>query len=75
MMDSRDLELIERRAHQLRAEEMQRIHAAMSARTCKYCQWIASALLAGLAAISEILRPLFSWNPQTPVSRRHVSQP
>ena len=44
---------IEQYAGELRAEEIQRVEHRVGA-----------ALQSGLAAVSEGLRPLFSWNPQ-----------
>ena len=44
---------IEHYAGELRAEEIRRVEHRVGA-----------ALLSGLVAISELLRPLFSWNPQ-----------
>ena len=44
---------IEQYAGELRAQEIQRVERT-----------IAAALGASLVAFSELLRPLFSWNPQ-----------
>lgn len=53
IMDSIQMAEIEQYAGELRAQEMQRIAGL-----------IGTAVGAGLVAFSELLRPLFSWNPQ-----------
>ena len=53
IMDSIQMAEIQKYAKELRAQEMQRIAGL-----------IGTAVGAGLAAVSERLRHLFSWNPQ-----------
>ena len=59
-----NISVIEREAHQLRAEEMRRLHGLISARLSGYGGLLSATVLSGLAAIAGILRPLFSWNPR-----------
>lgn len=66
---------IEQRAGELRTEEIQHINGFMFKRMRVSGQLMSSMLLTILEFISELLRPLFSWNPQTPASRRHAAQP
>jgi hypothetical protein len=64
-----DIPAIEQHARELRAAEIQRIQGLFAARGALLFRLASGSLLAGLAAASEALRPLFSWNPQagTPV--------
>ena len=55
---------IEQQARKLRAEEMQRVQGLVSARLRSHARLLGATALSGLVAVSEILRPLFSWNPQ-----------
>ena len=55
---------IEQEARKLRAEEMQRIQGLVLARLRLAARLLGATALSGLVAASEILRPLFSWNPQ-----------
>ena len=55
---------IEQQARRLRAEEMQRIQGLVSTRLGLYARLLGATGLSGLVAVGEILRPLFSWNPQ-----------
>ncbi len=55
---------IEQNARKLRAEEMQRIQGLMLARLGLYFRLLSASGLAALAALTESVRPLFSWNPQ-----------
>ena len=65
---------IERKARQMRAEEIQRIHGLVAARMGLYGRLMAATALSGLAAIGETLRPLFSWTP-TPGSAQGAPKP
>lgn len=72
-----DITAIEQRARRLRAEEIRNVPGVMSARMRVYGQLVGNTLLTALtalSAVSEILRPLFSWNPQAFVASRHVSE-
>jgi len=60
---------IEQEARKLRAEEMQRVQGLVSVRLRLYGRLLGATALSGLAAVSKLLRPLFSWNPQ---ARRSV---
>ena len=59
-----DIPAIEQHARELRAAEIQRIQGLFAARGALVLRLASESLLAGLAAASEVLRPLFSWNPQ-----------
>lgn len=59
-----DHDVIEHRARELRSEEMRRIERLIAQRAGHYLRRLGTALLAVLGALSEALRPLFSWNPQ-----------
>ncbi len=65
---------IEQRARELRTEEIQLINGFMFKRMRLSGHLMSTTLMTVLAFISELLRPLFSWNPQTPASRRHAAQ-
>ena len=69
-MSPLNIAAIEQEARQLRAEEMQRIQGLVSARLRLYGRLLGATALSGLTAISESLRPLFSWNPQERASGR-----
>ena len=60
-MDSIQMAEIDKYAHELRAQEMQRI-----------AHLIAVAVRSGLIAVSELVRPLFSWNPQHHIKSTHT---
>jgi hypothetical protein len=70
-----DITAIDQHARHLRAADMQRNPERMSAQMHLYGQLLAASLLTGLIALSEVVRPLFSWNPQAAFSRRHAPQP
>ena len=59
-----DIPAIERQARELRAAEIQRINGLFAERTQLLARLAAKSAFAGAHAISEMLRPLFSWNPQ-----------
>jgi hypothetical protein len=59
-----DIATIERHARQLRAEEMQRLQGIFAERGRLYGVLLVRTLLSLLQALSKIIRPLFSWNPQ-----------
>jgi hypothetical protein len=68
-MESIDIPAIERYARQLRAQEIQRLEGLFAERARLYALLIGGSLLSLLEAIGEVLRPLFSWNPQDPKKR------
>jgi hypothetical protein len=70
-----DITAIDQHARRLRAADMQRNPERMSAQMHLYAQLLAASLLTGLIALSDVLRPLFSWNPQAAFLRRHAAQP
>lgn len=55
---------IEQDARRLRAEELQRIEGIFSERFALYGRLLAATALSGVIALSELLRPLFAWNPR-----------
>ena len=59
-----DIPAIERQARELRAAEIQRINGLFAERIQLLMRLAAMSAFAGAHAISEMLRPLFSWNPQ-----------
>jgi hypothetical protein len=61
---------IEQEARLLRAAEMQRIEGLMLARLGLYFRLLAASGLSAIAALTESVRPLFSWNPQAPAAAR-----
>lgn len=59
-----DIPAIERQARELRAAEIRRMNGLFAERTQLFTRLAAKSAVAGVHAISEMLRPLFSWNPQ-----------
>lgn len=59
-----DIPAIEQRARALRAAEIRRLEDVVSARLGVYACLVVGTLKAGLTAVGNALRPLFSWNPQ-----------
>lgn len=59
-----DIPAIERQARELRAAEIQRMNGLFAERTHLLTRLAAKTAAAGAHAISEMLRPLFSWDPQ-----------
>jgi hypothetical protein len=70
-----DITAIDQHARHLRAADMQRNPERMSAQMRLYGRLMAASLLSGLIVLSDVLRPLFSWNPQAAILRRHTAQP
>lgn len=65
-----DIAAIERQARALRAAEIQRISGLFAERTGLLVRLAAGSALAGLLSLSEVLHPLFAWNPQQPSAPR-----
>ena len=59
-----DISAIERRARQLRAEEIRRVEGLFIERLRVLGRLMASSIFAAVLALATVLRPLFSWNPQ-----------
>lgn len=59
-----DIVAIEQRARALRAEEMRRQARLFAKQARLYRRLLRRSLHALLTALSEALRPLFSWNPR-----------
>lgn len=72
-MEHIDIAAIERRARQLRAEEMQRLQGLFAERARLYGLLLGHSLLSLLEAVGEKLRPLFSWNPQDAADRKTLT--
>lgn len=63
-MNPIDIPAIEQQARRLRAAEIQRINGLFAERVGLVARLAAKSLAAGAMAVSEALRPLFSWNPR-----------
>lgn len=75
-----DIAAIERRARQLRAEEMRRIEGLFAERMVLLGRLLAATALSAALTVAQMLRPMFSWNPQAApapaepvVTRPHVA--
>jgi hypothetical protein len=75
VMPPLNIPAIEQEARRLRAEEMQRVQGLVSARLALYARLLGATALSGLMAVSESLRPLFSWNPQERASDAVAGNP
>lgn len=69
-----DIISIEQRARRLRAAELQNVPGVMSMRMRVYGRLVAATLLTGLLAASDLLRLLFSWNPQPFIDHHPVGR-
>lgn len=58
-------------AYEMRTHEIQRLNNRFTHDSWMALKWLGSKLLLVLHGISELLRPLFSWNPQPPRSHMH----
>ena len=58
-------------AYELRTHEIQRFNNRFVHDLWIALKWLSSKLLRVLNGLSELLRPLFSWNPQPPRSHMH----
>jgi hypothetical protein len=59
-----DIPAIEQQARRLRAEEIQHVQGLVSQRMGLYGKLLRASAVAGLMALGEVLRRLFSWNPR-----------
>ncbi len=59
-----DIPAIEHEARELRAEEIHRLNGLFVERVELLAKLAATSTVAGAHMFSEMLRPLFSWNPQ-----------
>jgi len=59
-----DIAAIESEARRLRAEEMRHLQDLFNARLSVFAHLVAGTAQSLLKAIGDLLRPLFSWNPQ-----------
>ena len=59
-----DIPAIEQEARELRAAEIHRINGLFAERVELLAKLATASTVAGAHAASEMLRPLFSWNPQ-----------
>jgi hypothetical protein len=69
-----DIPAIERRARQLRAEEIRRLEGLFAERLCVLGRLAAASAFAGLLAVAAALRPLFAWNPQQAAPAQPAAQ-
>jgi hypothetical protein len=58
-------------ANEIRTKQIQDINNQLVHRSVMVIKWLGSKLPIVLHGISELLRPLFSWNPQPPRSHSH----
>lgn len=63
-MEPIDIAAIERHARQLRAQEIQRLEGLFVERAKVYGLLLGNSVLSLLETVGEVIRPLFSWNPQ-----------
>lgn len=70
-----DIAAIERRARQLRAEEIRRINGLFAERLCVMGRLLAATAFTGVLAVAEAIRPLFSWNPRAAVPVAQNAKP
>jgi hypothetical protein len=69
-MEPIDIVAIERRARQMRAQEIQRITGLFGERMRVYLALVLASLWLGVLATARALQALFSWNPRSrPVDR------
>lgn len=59
-----DIPAIEQEARELRAAEIHRLNGLFVERVELLAKLAAASTVAGAHVLSEMLRPLFSWNPQ-----------
>ncbi len=59
-----DIVAIERRARQLRAEEIRRVEGLFAERLRILGRLLAATAFSAALSVAEALRPMFSWNPQ-----------
>jgi hypothetical protein len=65
IMNPIDIPAIEEQARELRAAEIMRVNGLFAERAALMTKLAADTAIAGSLVASEMLRPLFSWNPQT----------
>lgn len=63
-----DTAAIERRAREMRAEEIRRINGLFAERLRVVGRLLAATTFGAVLALAEALRPLFSWNPRAQVA-------
>ena len=63
-MNPIDIPAIEQQARRLRAAEIQRVNGLFVERARLVAKLAAESLAVGAVAVSEALRPMFSWNPR-----------
>lgn len=59
-----DIAAIERRARQLRAEEIRRVEGLFAERMVLLGRLLAATVFSAALSVAQMLRPMFSWNPQ-----------
>jgi hypothetical protein len=65
IMSPIDIAAIERRARQLRAEEIRRVEGLFAERMVLLGRLLAATVFSAALSVAKMLRPMFSWNPQT----------
>ncbi len=63
-MNPIDIPAIEAQARRLRAAEIQRINGLFAERARLVAKLAVQSVAAGAVAVSEALRPMFSWSPR-----------
>jgi hypothetical protein len=64
IMSPIDIAAIERRARQLRAEEIRRVEGLFAERMVLLGRLLAATVFSAALSVAQMLRPMFSWNPQ-----------
>lgn len=59
-----DIGVIEQEARRLRAEDLRRGEPVFSERSRLYLRLFGASLVSAAVFVGEVVRPLFSWNPQ-----------
>jgi len=70
-----DIAAIERRARQLRAEEIRRVEGLFAERMVLLGRLLAATAFSAALSVAEMLRPMFSWNPQAAPAQTAAAKP
>jgi hypothetical protein len=71
-MEPIDIVAIERRAREMRAQEIQRITGLFGERMRVYFALVLASLWIGILAAGRLLQAMFSWNPRNrPAAESH----
>jgi hypothetical protein len=75
IMSPIDIAAIERRARQLRAEEIRRVEGLFAERMVLLGRLLAATVFSAALSVAQMLRPMFSWNPQASPARAVAAKP